>query len=280
MGSGVNASSAPQDDSPAPVFGGGNQSETADPSAPPGAGGHSLAPLDPATAGALVERAWAEDSQDVASFQDLMRSPHGLDVLDQLPPTHSARAGLKVKCHHVGEDGRARLVHRDWSYDLPTEERIGGLVNAGTLPAGEYRVTLWRGRQSLPRIVMDISAPLTPGGNQDGDRGIMLELLRAITGGRPLLDVGRRGQASEDAADLAARMDRLEDAVSGLNDLVAGAVTALSDKDGAAGGLADLVPAFVAAMQGGNPANGNGNGAPLAPEASPRFRGGAEDLTR
>lgn len=191
----------------------------------------------------LLGAAWSVHGETVRDLADLFPSPIALDVLADLPETSPARAGVRVSVYRMEPDGRCVLVPRDWTHAIPTEEALARLVASGSLPPGEYRVRLRRGKVALPHVVVRIDAPEAPPALQSAGGGIG-EALRMLTGGRPLLSL--LPSSSAPARDVSADLDAIHERMDAIEGLVAQAVSALASKDGAGGsGLAEALAALA-----------------------------------
>lgn len=220
--------------------------------------------IPPDVAAQLIRESFEQNAEELAATADLLRTPQGLDLLESLPETHPDRAGLRFKVYHLDDEGRQHLVALEWSVALPTEDRLARLVKAGRLPEGEYRVKIWRGRASLPYVVMHIAAPLDAAKPAGVDAsGFAVELLRTLTGGKPLLDHGAR-ERKESAAlldDVRQDVSELRETVDGLVQLATQTMQAAQDAGhkpddsvnwGQLAGL--VVDAMTRANQGAAPA--------------------------
>lgn len=168
-----------------------------------------------------------------------------LDFLDQLPPTHPARYGLRVTLEYIGPDRVARMVPGDWADDLPTQARVSDLVGAGHARPGKYRVLLMRGRKTMPHIRFDVAPPLMPEAAAPAD-----PVQQFLNTARALRELERGGGAPmtpEDASGLAGELEALAEEHASLVERVAD----LDERLGALEGLAQQLAQGGAEDAGG-----------------------------
>jgi len=200
---------------------------------------------DPATVAQLEGLYSREADENVAAGDKRI-----LDILDDLPPTHRSRMGLRVTLEYVSAAGVSQMVPGCWEDDLPTQARVASLVGSRTgLRPGTYRVLLRQGRRTMPHIRYNVAPPImlesSSAAGGDTVAGV-IEMAKAMReasqpAAEPMEPAALSSLASEleaTAGDVEALTDRLEAVevqLAQLAQLAQGLIAGQNDKPDAGG---------------------------------------------
>lgn len=179
--------------------------------------GQALAAFSEAERSAAARACFVEPR----SLDALRGKPVLLEILDGLPETDPARAGLKCSLFREAEDGEPALLPFVWTSRLPTQEAVLRLVMAGAVDGGRFVVKMRMDFACAPDVRFTVEAPRGagrgPGGAEASAIDGAVKLLRVMRDERAGAPDGpsddRLGLVLEELRALRERVDALDESI-------------------------------------------------------------------
>lgn len=212
----------------------------------------------------------------VESIDDLRGTAGFLDKLATLDEGCLVRQHLAFVVKQILPTGEEVFVHHSWDHQVPTPRYLGGLVAAGHLPEGEYRVIPYMGGTATKHIKFRVRALNTASAMQPASSPndqLMQLVVQKLVGGPA------RGEYDQALRSLAERVQNQGERIEALEAIVRQfqgqmlAMAGADDDDDQGGGLLGLLNnplvAKIAEAMGQAPAS-----APQGPivDAEPQVR--------